>query len=474
MLKHLRNTLILLVVATFGLAPVAHAQTSELTADKKQKIDAHIEKWRKNWDTPTVQVGIIENGELSYKKSYGEVIASDKTLYINSMAKPMTAYGVMLLVQNGKLSLDDPVSKYLPDFAVAKHNVTIKNLLNHTSGLTSQANQDILARSYPSVASEALAMRHTPIDPAQIGTLQYANVGYLFLGYIIEKVSHMEYDAYMKENVFRPLGMSRTSATAGNIAQGYSGFFTTNIPMNMPYSVGNGPFGSIHSTIDDVAKFLAAQSRDYPLKKEYRDMMLREKVPYWDDGTTYRGQGLGWIVSKETNEPDLVLHEGFGVGYQSSMAVEPSTGFGIILIANKIYYLDDTMSPFILSEAIHDIYQGKTPKEIPASFTLLRSIGLISLVVLFGAAIYVVRRIKRPIKHVRIVKVAGVLVSVTGLAIIPIVLYVGDASFSLAFMYAADVVVTAIIVSVELIVLGILTYLYKPRFKRTSTKKLKA
>lgn len=468
MFKHLKSILAVAIVLAIGSSFVAHAESNNLSGDKQQKIDAYIEKWRQNFNVPTVQLGILKNGELSYEKTYGEKVSSDKTFVINSMSKAMTAYGVMLLVQNGQLSLNDTVSKYLPDFAISNHNVTIRNLLNHTSGMPPfDVSSAFLGRSFDSVTGEALAVRDQAPILSSIGTFQYSDINYLFLGSIIEKVSNSDYATYMQKHVFEPLGMTKTSAFDDkNVVQGFTSAFGVNVPFWNTFSVGNAPFSGIRSNVSDIAKFLSAQMKNSPLRQQYREEMISDKsfVQYFTSPTAY--QGLGWAVepaNTKSGNPSYMFHDGTGRGYQSEMSIEPSTGNGIILLSNKIWYLDDGMFIGYLFQGISDIRLGNEPA-IKPNFDLIRTVAQLSAVALLAVMIYAASRQKAPIKRIKVFKFFAVASISLGIATVPLFLLIINDSITVLFRYIPDFLITAFILSIEFILLGaILLFRLKAR-----------
>lgn len=182
-------------------------------------------------------------------------------------------------------------------------------------------------------------------------------------------------------------------------------------------------------------------------------------VQYYTSPTAY--QGLGWAVepaNSKTNTPLYIFHDGTGRGYQSEMNIEPSTGNGVILLSNKIWYLDDGMFIGYLFKGIQDIQQGKEPAAINPNFDLLRAIVQILLIALLVGAMYSVIRQKRRIKHKKVFKTLAVLGIVLGLAGVPLLILVMGSSINVLLAYIPDFVVTTTIISIELLIISVLLF----------------
>ena len=225
--------------------------------------------------TPGVSVAIVKRGKTVLAKGYGfadlenDVPATPETVYrIGSITKQFTAAGIMRLVEQGKLSLDDTLQKFLPTFPTQGNRVTIRHLLNHTSGIK---NYTSLGEKWERVmrldlAPEALAaiFANEPFDFKPGDRWLYDNSGYFLLGMIIEKISGKPYGQYVQEEFFTPLGLKGSvycdqAPLIKHRAQGYApkpnGQFVNAEPLSMtqPYAAG-----SLCSTVTDLATWAAA------------------------------------------------------------------------------------------------------------------------------------------------------------------------------------------------------------------------
>ncbi|MEO7966780.1 MAG: serine hydrolase [Gemmatimonadaceae bacterium] len=227
--------------------------------------------------TPGVSVAIVKNGRTIVAKGYGfadlenDVPATSETVYrIGSVTKQFTAAGIMRLMEQGKLTLDDSLQKFLPSFPSQGNRVTVRHLLNHTSGIKSYTSlgpkwQRLMRTDLPPDSMVAL-FSNEPFDFQPGDQWRYDNSGYFLLGMIIEKLSGKAYGRYLQDEFFTPLGLKRTiycdqAPLIKGRAQGYSpqpgGQFINAEPLSMtqPYAAG-----SLCSTVVDLATWAAALS----------------------------------------------------------------------------------------------------------------------------------------------------------------------------------------------------------------------
>src|SRR5579875_1994831 len=196
------------------LSATAFAQSSGPSA---AELDAKIAATRAAFGVPSVSVAVVQNGQISYAKAFGDAdlkserAADTRTRYaVGSISKQFTAAALLWAQEQGKLSLDDKVSKYFPDLTRA-NEVTIRELLSHTSGYEDYAPQDYLIPEWTRPTSPEAILDHWAKKPLNFdpGTRwQYSNTNYVLAGKILEKVSGKQLLPYLEENFFDPLEMS--------------------------------------------------------------------------------------------------------------------------------------------------------------------------------------------------------------------------------------------------------------------------
>ncbi len=210
-----------LAAAFIAIAP-AHARaqaTNTLPPELAAKVRSAVTEVIARTNVPSAEVGIVQNGRIVYVAAFGHARLSpplpaspDMHYAIGSISKQFTVAAVMLLAQEGKLSIDDPVSKYLPELTRA-NEVTLRNLMSHTSGYEDYAPQDytIPVWTKPSTAEAIVhewATKPLDFDP---GTqYQYSNTNFNIVGLIVEKVSGQPFWAFLSSRVLVPLGLTHT------------------------------------------------------------------------------------------------------------------------------------------------------------------------------------------------------------------------------------------------------------------------
>jgi CubicO group peptidase (beta-lactamase class C family) len=256
-------------------------------------------------DGPGAAVGVIRDGRFIHREAYGLAdlewgtpLLPDCVFRIASLTKQFTAVAVMMLEERGALSIEDPIERYLPDWPPRGRRVTLRHLLNHTSGIWRHDSDlpERTRRPNPPLADVIgmIMQRDFEFEPGE--RYRYNNSGYLLLGAIIEAVSGRAYGEFLADSIFEPLGMARTGLLAHETvvplrARGYvrgrRGFHNAR-PDPPHYSYAAGGLGS---TLDDLARWDAAIRGERLIRRETFERML-EDTPQ-ADGTPFP-YGFGW------------------------------------------------------------------------------------------------------------------------------------------------------------------------------------
>jgi CubicO group peptidase (beta-lactamase class C family) len=201
----------LALLAGLSCAAVAHAD-----ADSSKRVDDIVAKDMSSRHTPGVSIAVIQGDKVVLEKSYGvasvelDVPATNKTLYtLASATKEFTGVAIMTLVEQGRISLDDSVRKYLPELPAAWAPVTIRHCLSHTSGLPDNVTDDTV-NVIPLAGSKADLMKVLAEKPVQTpgAIMVYNQTGFMLLGDIVARVSGMSYEEYVDKRLFQPLGIT--------------------------------------------------------------------------------------------------------------------------------------------------------------------------------------------------------------------------------------------------------------------------
>ncbi len=328
------------ISAVFGfvilLAASGFAQTT--TA----KIDNFVKSEMQKQKIPGVSLAVVKNGKIVMVKGYGfsniehQVAVKPETIFQSgSVGKQFTATAVMMLVEEGKISLDEKISKYLGDVPNSWKNITIRHLLTHTSGMTDYPDDFDFRRDY--TEDELLTRAKAVPTSFQAGEKwQYSNLAFVTLGIIIHKVSGKFYGDFLQERIFRPLQMTTAriiseSDIISNRAAGYT--LIKNELKNQGWvspSLNTTADGALYLTVYDMAKWDAALSGEKLLKKSSLDQMWSPVK--LNDGKTHP-YGFGWALG-EINKQRIIEHGGAWQGFKSFIARYPDSGLTVVVFAN--------------------------------------------------------------------------------------------------------------------------------------------
>lgn len=327
------------VTSSFLILFIFVLLTSNAIADV---VDDRVQAIMAERHIPGAAIAVVKNGRVVRMKSYGVAslefgvpVTTDTVFEIGSVSKQITAAAIMLLVQDGKVSIDERISKYLPNTPEAWREVTVRHLLTHTSGI----------KSYTSLEGFELSRRMTigdfitklsphPLEFTPGERNIYSNSGYNLLAYIIETQSGKKYIDFMREKIFIPLGMTRTGdRDPRNIirmrAAGYEwrGDAHSGRDGSLTDLMGAG---SIVSTIADIAKWEAALRGDKLLTAESKKMI-------WTQFTFNNGKlspyGFGWRIS-DVRGHKLIAHSGQTAGFGAAIHRYVDDDVSVIALTN--------------------------------------------------------------------------------------------------------------------------------------------
>lgn len=266
------KSILLVIIFVTGVSSITVAQKKNLPkANKPDKyamaFDSLFEAEVKP-DGPGMAILIAKNGKAIYRRAIGKAnmehninLKPEHVFRIGSITKQFTAVSIMQLIEQGKLSADDEITKFIPDYPTHGNRITISHLIHHTSGIqsyTGMAGWDDETRKKDFTVSALIDyFKNEPMNFFPGEEWRYNNSGYILLGYIIEKVSGMTYEEYLQKNIFEPLGMKHSYYDVArtiipNRAQGYA--MRDEGVINAPYLSMTQPYaaGSILSTVDDM------------------------------------------------------------------------------------------------------------------------------------------------------------------------------------------------------------------------------
>ncbi len=325
-------------VAVLCLAPLSNAFAQTPAPEPLPRMQQIIRSYTDD-KTFMGTVLVVKNGKALIDQGYGSADlewnipnSPDTRFRLGSITKQFTAASILLLAERGKLNIDDPISKYLPDAPPAWSKVTIYNVLTHTSGIPSFTGfPDYRSTEWKDTTPTELVarFRDKPLDFEPGTKFSYSNSGYVLLGYLIEKVSGQTYAEFLQQNIFTPLAMTSTgidsnAAILPQRAQGYrrsprgiehDGY----ISMTIPFSAG-----ALYSTTGDLLKWEQGLFGGKILKPE---SLTKMTTPFKD------GYGCGIFI--RTRDSHKVITHGGGIeGFNTSLNFYPDDKLTVIVLGN--------------------------------------------------------------------------------------------------------------------------------------------
>jgi D-alanyl-D-alanine carboxypeptidase len=312
----------------------------------KPPVNEYLGAERARQRIPGLSVGVVRDGKPVLAQGYGfanverAVPAGKETVYgIASMTKSFTATAIMMLVEEGKITVEDSLSRHLPDAPAAWKQITLRHLLTHTSGIP-----DLGGPSPGAIIQEASGR---PLDFQPGEKWSYSNTGYTILGRIIEKLTGKPLEQFLDERIFRPLQMNFTAKDFTDLnllSTGYDWQDGKLLKINAADRYGPRQFdrrpafghGGFVSTVMDLVKWDAALDTEKLLKRSTLEQMWTPArlndgapAPAWGGG-----YGFGWMVSGDPGHKE-VAHGGNTVGVSSVMMRFLGDRLTVIVLSNR-------------------------------------------------------------------------------------------------------------------------------------------
>jgi CubicO group peptidase (beta-lactamase class C family) len=317
------------------------AAAQPLTPAETARIDELVAKTLADTGVPSAEIAVVRDGKLVLDKAYGkanEGLPANPALpyQIASNSKQFTAMALLLLEDDGKLRLDDPVSRYIPGITQGDR-ITIRQLLSHTSGLQDFWPQDYMftdmtVATSPQHIVDKWAKKPLDFEP---GTRwQYSNTGYVVAGMIAEKVSGMPLLAFLKQRIFAPLGMHPLDQDDTNTSAFPAGYHRAALgPVRIAQPPARGwlyAAGELSMTAADLAKWdIARMNRTLIPASDWAE---QERPVLRTDGRT-NGYGLG-VFNHYQRDRHVIDHGGEAVGFLTQNTIYPETKDAIIVFTN--------------------------------------------------------------------------------------------------------------------------------------------
>ena len=340
--RHIRFVPLLATLA-FATAPAAAQGSPGIDQQRLDSVAHYVEAEMQRLHIPGMSIAILRGDSIVMARGFGyanvelRVPASDSTIYQSgSVGKQFTSAAIMLLAERGKLSLDDPIIRWLPEGKTAWKGITIRHLLSHTSGIANYTDGAVdLHRDYSENDLVRLALK-SPLD-FQPGThWNYSNTGFVLLGAIVRRVTGQFYGDFLRDNVFQPLGMRTArviseSDIVPNRASGYelAGDTLRNQGWVSP-SLNTTADGALYLTVRDLAAWAVGLNHG-------RVPSAASLATSWtpnplSTGGTYP-YGFGWGLSPQRGVKKIA-HTGSWQGFKTAIARYPTLDLTVIAMAN--------------------------------------------------------------------------------------------------------------------------------------------
>ena len=377
----------------------ALAQQSSATApDSLRDLTPRIERVMRDWDVPGLAIAVIKDDRIVFIKGFGlresgkAGAVDERTLFaIGSATKSFTVASLALLVDEGKLKLDDPVVKYLPGFQLydphVTQEVTIRDLLSHRTGLP-RANNSLLI---PYDRAETVRrMRFLKPVAGLRSRFTYQNQMYLAAGLVVERISGLSWDEFVRRRILDPLGM-KASNTSINSLKGQANVATPHAKIQgtikaLPYrSIDSyAPAGAVNSNAFEMAQWIRLQlgGGSFEGKQLLTPAIVRQthalhtpigigpQTEKLFPTTHFQGYGMGWFM-RDYRGRKVVEHGGNVDGMSAQVGMIPEEKLGIVILTNR----DNSPLPEALMYYVFDAYLGGPGVDLNAEYLKLVAEG---------------------------------------------------------------------------------------------------
>lgn len=336
MKNQLTKKISLLILFLF-LFQVSFSQSFE------RQIDTLLSKVYYDSNGPGGVFLVSKEGKTIYRKAKGKSnieldvdMTPENVFQIGSMTKQFTAIAIMILQEEEKLNVSDPISKYLPDYPNG-NRITIHHLLTHTSGIKDFTKmKSIMSIAKRDLKPKALVnfFKDQPSDFLPGEKFKYNNSGYALLGYIIELVSNQDYKSFIEEQIFNKVGMNHSYYTSDsriikNRAYGYHGGKEYKNKFDVSYTIPYAS-GALMSTVDDMLLWQKAITNNILISQKTKELVFKNHS--LNDGTNIN-YGYGWHL-KELNSVKTREHGGSIFGFKSMAVYVPDFDIYVVGFSN--------------------------------------------------------------------------------------------------------------------------------------------
>jgi CubicO group peptidase (beta-lactamase class C family) len=387
------------------LSQTAKAQQQLLIEPFIGTIDALFKQYAEEKKLPGVAYGIVYQGKLIHSKGIGlsqlpgKIPASPQSVFrIASMSKSFTSMAILKLRDQGKLHLDEPASKYVPELKGQKlvsqdgPEITIRHLMTHGAGFPEDNPWGDRQLGISDAAFSAMLKKGIQFSNNPGTTYEYSNMGFALLGRIIQNVSKKSYQNYIQEEIWKPLGMKNTfweyeKVPKGSLALGYRYINNEWVEQPMEHDGAYGAMGGMLTTIEDFSKYVAFHLSAWPERNEaekgpikrssVREMQFpwnisginpANQYPNGKKGMSVTAYGYGLSWTKDYAQRTSIAHSGGLPGFGSQWRIFPEYELGIISFSNLTYAPMGAINMKVLDSLLAST--NIKPRAIPVSAIL--------------------------------------------------------------------------------------------------------
>jgi CubicO group peptidase (beta-lactamase class C family) len=309
-------------------------------------VDDFVQAQLKEHKIPGLALLVMKNGEVVKQQGYGYAdlefnvpVTADTLFQSGSLGKQFTAAGILLLVEDGKLRLDDRLSMYFPDAPAAWHRITVRQLLSHTSGIKDYESADVFDYRKDITDEELLkAVQELPLEFEPGSQWNYSNSGYVILGLLTSKLAGKHWSDFQAERIFKPLGMKTTRVISErdiipNRASGYQlkdGVIYNQDWVSPSYNYRFAD-GALYFSVKDLAEWERALEKG-------TFMSPGHFADWWTSAHLTNGgrypYGFGWFLTEQRGQP-VIAHTGSWQGFTTAIWRYPAQNMAVMVLTNS-------------------------------------------------------------------------------------------------------------------------------------------
>jgi putative ATP-binding cassette transporter len=398
-LQAIINILLALIILTTPIITGAQKVIGQNAEPSPAQIDQYIREQMAQKNIVGMSIAIVRDKEITYLKGFGsasikrQTQVTPQTIFdLASCSKSFTAMATLLLWNDGKIDLDQPLRYYIPEFKLkdieTSDLITVRQLLNQTSGLPGNISEPMAFHNTTEELIAAMEKIRTENPPGS--SFGYSNMNYSLLGALVERVSGKTFEDFVQERIFTPLGMNNSTlkqevAASLDRADGHQMMLGKIISRNTPIYHSAQPAGWVMSSAEDMGKWLLVNLNDGQLNNQQIipasviQLMHKPGVNLIKDGDK-ASYGMGWFIGQTNDNEPVIWHGGDTSNFLAEMIILPDRKTGVVMLVNS----QTSKDAHSVALGIASLFMG-SELELPsspwwASWAAIDQIALIALI----------------------------------------------------------------------------------------------